>query len=228
MTNKLALVVAGLALAVLAGCKMNLTADLYSTDLRDAKAGTADLTTPATMAFQVPGTDKCDEYTTKIKDIMEGVVREFAPKGCQKDGTDSFLLADIQISIVATEESWGATDALFGILVVEGRTNPNDIGVAIALDREKYRILLQQMKKEFHQTIDLAASKVILVLNNDDRGTIRFGVREVFLNADPVHGEKDFELIRRHKVEIRLSDVATAHLAKTGFSAGFVLKENSS
>ena len=31
-----------------------------------------------------------------------------------------------------------------------------------------------------------------------------------------------------HKVEIRLSDVATAHLAKTGFSAGFVLKENSS
>ena len=30
------------------------------------------------------------------------------------------------------------------------------------------------------------------------------------------------------KVEIRLSDAATAHSAKTGFSAGFVLRENSS
>ena len=84
------------------------------------------------------------------------------------------------------------------------------------------------MKKEFHQTIDLAASKVILILNSDDRGTIRFGVRDVFVNADPVHGEKDFELVRRRKVEIRLSDVATAHLAKVGFSAGIVLRENSS
>ena len=112
-----------------------------------------------------------------------GRARICRESGCEKDVTDSFLLADIQMPIVPTDEAWAATDALFEIFVVEGRTNANDVVVGIALDREKYRILLQRMKKEFHQTIDFAASKVVLILNNDDRGTIRFGVRDVFLNS---------------------------------------------
>ena len=214
---------AALALALLAGCKMNLTADIYSTDLRDAMAGTTDLTTPATMAFEVPGTDKCAEHTAKISEIMDGVVSEFAPRGCEKDGTDSFLFADMQILILTSEAEWQNQNALFGLLLIEGK-NPDDIGVAVVMNLEKYRTLLARMKEKFHQTIDLASSKVVLVINNDERNPIAFAVRDAFTNAEPIHGERDFELNRRHKAKIRLSNVATAYLAKAGVAGGFVLR----
>ena len=46
------------ALALLAACKLDVTTELYSTDLRDAMAGATDIAAPATMAFQVPSTDE--------------------------------------------------------------------------------------------------------------------------------------------------------------------------
>ena len=93
------LITALLALAAVAGCKLNLTADVYSTDLRAVMAGTAGITSPATMAFQVPDVEKCDEHTASIREIMVGVLEDFTPKGCKSESMDSFLLADTQMPI---------------------------------------------------------------------------------------------------------------------------------
>ena len=68
------------------------------------------------MAFQVSSVDKCDEYTSDISGIMSGIVSDFVPKGCEKDGMESFLLADTQIPIVASIVAWENADALFGVL----------------------------------------------------------------------------------------------------------------
>lgn len=220
MKRSTAIVVVGLAI-VLAGCKTNLTADIYSSDLRDTVAGTAGLTAPATMAFQVPGTDDCPKHTAEISEVMTGIM-PFEPRGCESVEMESYLLADIQVPILDSESTWKGSDALFG-LIARKLEGSEDVGVAVIMNREKYDLLATRTHEKFHQRINLAESKVTLILNNDERTPLHFRARDVFVNTEPVHGEREYELTRRHKVEIRLSNVATAYLAKSGRAAGFVL-----
>ena len=219
------LIAAVLAVAGLAGCKMNLTADLYSSDLRAAKAGTPGLVTPATLAFQVPSVKECDEYTAKIGEIMAGILDDFTPKGCQRQDMESFLLADTQMPIFASEDDWEKSEALFGILLYDPR-NQDRFGVAVVLNTKKYSILTNRMKEKFHQTVDLSESKVSLILNNDERDAITFTVLTAFVNSSPVFGAKQFKLNRRQKADIVLSDVATAFLEKKGVVAGLTVDKS--
>ena len=207
---------------ILIGCKTNLTADVYSSDLRDAMAGTVGLAAPATMSFQVPGTDDCPEHTVKISELMTGIM-PITPRGCESVEMESFLLADIQVPILNSATAWKDSDALFGLLVRKPEDS-EDVGVLVVMNLEKYGLLAERTNEKFHQRINLAESKVTLILNNDERTPLSFRTREVFVNAEPAHGEHDYELTRRHKAEIRLSNVATAYLAKSGHAAGFVLR----
>lgn len=105
MRTILAASVTAMLVVALVGCKTNLTADLYSTDLRDAAIGAAELTAPATMAFEVPGTDDCPEHTIKITELMTGIM-PITPRGCESADMESFLLADIQVPILSSEMAW--------------------------------------------------------------------------------------------------------------------------
>ena len=214
-----------MVIVALAGCKMNLTVDLYSTDLRAAKAGESELAALATLAFEVPSVKNCDEYSAKISNIMTGILDDFTPKGCRREGTESFLLADTQMPLFISEEKWKKSAALFGVLLFD-RADPEHVGVVIVLDIDKYGILTNRMNKEFHQTIDLSESKITLVLNNDGRKAVAFALRGAFVDAAPILGEQEFTLKRRQKVNIVLSDVATAFLAKKGFAVGFTLRKD--
>ena len=205
-------------------CKMNLTTDVYSTDLWDAASGSKGLTAPATMAFEVPGTDDCDEHTAEISEIMLGVVDEFSPRGCERDGMESFLLADTQIPILDSFSAWEGSKDLFGIVA----TAKNDaVSADMFMNLDKYRILTERMDDKFHRSVDLATSAVTIILNNDSRNAIEFSVDGVFVNGDPVLEESAYELRRRQKAEIRFSNVATAYLAKYGFVGGVVLRQQS-
>ena len=121
-----------------------------------------------------PGTDDCDEHAAKISEIMEGVVSDFSPKGCESVEMNSFLLSDTQMPIVASEEAWEESDSLFGLVALK---KDDHIAVVVAMNLDKYGTLSARMKDKFHQTIDLGSSKISLVLNNDDRGDISFGRR---------------------------------------------------
>ena len=216
------IVLAVLAIAALSGCKLNLTADVYSSDVRDAVAGTTGIASTATLAFQVPSVDKCAEHTADIREIMAGVLKDFTPKGCEGESMDSFLLADTQLPLFNSEDAWKQSDSLFGLLLSE-KAGSDWIDVVVMLNTRKYGILTGRMKDKFMQTVNLAASKVTLVFNNDERGAATFAVRDSFVNAKPAHGVREFTLERRHKANIRLSNVATAHLAQKGIAAGFSL-----
>ena len=215
-----ALILVGLVTA----CKMNLTTDVYSTDLWDAVAGTEGLSTPATMAFQVPSTDKCDEYTSDIAEIMTGIVGDFSPKGCKKDGMESYLLADTQIPIVASPEAWENANSLFGVLVAP---QDDDIRATMSMNVNKYRTLTERMEDKFHRSVSLSDSAIIIVLNNDFRNTIEFSIGGVFVNRAPVLGTSTFELHRRQKAEIKFSNVAVAYMAEHGVLGDIVLRKQS-
>ena len=214
--------IATLVVCLTAACKMNLTTDVYSTDLWDTAVGSEGLTAPATMAFEVPGTDDCDEHTAEISEIMSGVVNEFNPRGCERDGMESFLLADTQVPILDSFSAWDSSDALFGIVVTEIE---DAISADMFMNLDKYGLLTERMNDKFHQSVDLATSAVIIVLNNDSRGSIEFSVNGVFVNGEPVLTQSTFQLERRHKAEIKFSNVATAYLAKHGSLGGVVLRQ---
>lgn len=207
-------------LAIVGGCKVNMTADVYTTDLRDVAAGESGLTAPATMAFQVPGIDDCDEHTAEIAALMEGVLEDFSPKGCENLGMEAFLMASTQVPISMLESV--ATDAgsLFGLYVnaVDGR-----LATAVTLNLEKYELLSKRVKEKFFQDIELGQSKVLLSLNNDERGTARFIAPGSFVDGEPVLVEEPRSLERRHKAEILLSNVATSYLERHGSAPVFVL-----
>ena len=219
--NRIALAVT-LVVCLVAACKMNLTTDVYSTDIWDAAVGTEGLTSPATMAFEVPGIDDCDEHTAEISEIMSGVVKEFRPRGCERDGMESFLLADTQVPILDSFPAWNSSDTLFGIVVTE---LDDAISADMFMNLDKYRILTERMDDKFHQSIDLATSAVIIILNNDSRGSIEFSVNGVFVNGEPVLTPSTFQLERRRKAEVKFSNVATAYLAKHGSLGGIVLRK---
>ena len=206
------------------GCKMNLTADVYSTDLWDAANGTEGLTAPATMAFQVPSTDGCDEHAAEIARLMSGVLDDFSPKGCEQAGMESFLLADTQLPLVSSLPAWEIADSLFGILVT---SEDEVVRVTMTMNVDKYDTLTDRMEDEFLQSVDLAASAVVIVLNNDDRNTIEFSAGGVFINGEPVLTISAYELQRRHKAEIRFSNVATAYMAKHGVLGEILLWKRS-
>ncbi len=214
--------IATLVVCLTAACKMNLTTDVYSTDLWDTAVGSEGLTAPATMAFEVPGTDDCDEHTAEISEIMSGVVNEFNPRGCERDGMESFLLADTQVPILDSFSAWDSSDALFGIVVTEIE---DAISADMFMNLDKYGLLTERMNDKFYQSVDLATSAVIIVLNNDSRGSIEFSVNGVFVNGEPVLTQSTFQLERRHKAEIKFSNVATAYLAKHGSLGGVVLRQ---
>ena len=221
MFKMLKIMVAVVAIFLVAGCKMNLAADVYTTDLRDVMAGTPGLTSPATLAIQIPSKEKCAEHAAEISEIMGGVIDSFSPKGCEDIRMDSFLLADIQLPISGSESAWRESNSLFGIVTV---AQENDIGAVVVMDLEKYEILEKRMKEKFHQSLDLSGSRLALVLNNDERKSAEYSVEGVFLNNEPVLEMTTYELKRRQKAEIKFSNVATAHMVKRGIAGGFVLK----
>ena len=203
-----------------AGCKMNLTADIYTSDIRDVVAGTQDLSAPARLAIQVPSIDKCDEHTADIGAIMDGVVTDFSPRGCERVESESFLVGDIQVPLVTSKEEWNASDSLFGVYLVQR----DGIGVAVFLNQEKFALLSERLRKQHHVKMNLADSNVTLVFNNDQREPAEFAAGGAFVNGEPVSGPTTFTVERRHRADIRLSNVDTAYLAKHGTVGGFVLK----
>ena len=209
----------------LVGCKTDVTIEVFSSDLRAVSTeNRADMMTPMTMAIEIPSTDKCDEYGARIADVMKGLVHDFAPQGCKRNGMDSRLLAAFQVPLKPSMEAWKKAPSLFGVTVGDAESA---IRVAVVLSLEKYDLLTKRMRAEFHQRINLAESKVTVVLNNDERTPLTIYTGGVFLNKDPVHAGREFNLKRRGKAVIELSNVSSAFLAKHGHAGVVVLKKAS-
>ena len=197
--------------------------DVYVSDLRDVAARKATgLTTPATIAIQIPSTDKCDEYARKISNIMRDILLEFEPKTCKQDGMESYLHSDTQIPLMESEEAWRNSNSLFGILATA--EDNGDILVTVANSSQKFGVLNERINDEFHQRIDLSESKITLILNNDERKPAAYLVGGAFLNGEPIYYDDEFTLRRRHTAEIELSNVGAAFLEKHEFSTPLVLR----
>ena len=103
------------------GCKLDVTQELYSSDLRDvAVNATTGLMSTMTMAIEIPSVKNCEEYASKIADVMSGLIHGFVLKGCKNFGVmDSRMMMDVQIPLLHNEELWQQSDSLFGVLLAK-------------------------------------------------------------------------------------------------------------
>lgn len=204
-----------IAQLALAGCKFEFAADLYTSDLRIAADSGQVLITTGTIALPITSASKCDEQTDSIAQIMAGVVDSFSPRGCEKRGFDAYLIADIDIQVSRSRGT--SLDTLFGIAVEE---HNRDLYMRVLLHQEKYQTLNKRASSRYFQEIELDESIVRLVLNNDDRAPVKVFVDEAFVQGIPVLS-RSFNVDRRGKVEIILSNVGVAHLGHRGWAYGF-------
>ena len=205
-----------IAMTSIAGCKMSVTPELYLTDLRDvAVNGTEGLSVPTTLSFQIPSSSQCEKYTAQFTELMGSSFTGFTAKGCEDRGMESYLMANVSLPLFSSGEAWQEVKSLFGIgaLLSEGE---EEISVFMALDLGEYAALSERVKSEFYQELELESSTIKFVINNDSRKTESFNVGGCFLNAEPVTFFKEFTLERRQRVDVKLSDVRVAYLAKHG------------
>ena len=221
MKKVLSLITMASLVVVVAGCKLDMRSEAYVSDLRAVAGGTTGITTLTTLTIEIPSHDECDKYSAAVSSVMQGLMRDFSPKRCGQEGMNSYLLAEAQLPFVHSPEAWRQANSLFGVLTT---ASAQDIAVTLVMDLQKYGTLNQWMKDEFSQAIDLPASRLTMVLNNDERETGEFLTQAVFINETPVIKAEAFALQRRQKAEIRLSNVSAAYLEKHGSAPMLALK----
>ena len=206
-----------IAMTGTAGCKMSVTPELYLTDLRDvAVNGTKGLSVPTTLSFQIPSSSQCEKYTAQITELMGSSFTDFTTKGCEDRGMESYLMANVSLPLIHSEEVWQEVKSLFGVVAYLGEES---IMVVLRLDMTEYSALSERMKSEFYQELELESSTIKYVINNDSRETGIVNVDDdCFLNAEPVVFAQELTLERRQKADVKLSDVKVAYLAKYGYA----------
>ena len=203
-----------LALALLllvAGCKTNVTVEVYSSDLQATISNGEKLPVATLMEIQIPSADECEKYSGRIAEIMKGLVKNFNPRECKRKEMEAFLLADVQSPLLVGNEAWKAADSLFGVVVSSDKKR-----VFVALNLEKFATLNSRMRSEFHQTLKLDESKVTMILHNDERTPMTVGLGGAMVDGKPLYQRRDVEIKRRGKATIELSNVGSAALAKEG------------
>lgn len=200
---------------ILSGCKMDVTPELFTSDIRAvAVEGVEDLTTPATIAIGMGSKDTCKKHAEKVAAILREKVQGFSSRGCEGTGNDVTLASSIQIPLVNEAATWQNSGSMFGILAQPLEEYGGAIGVFFLADAVQYELLNDQIRSEFYRSIDLADSRVKVVLSNDERGETRFTVNDVYFNGQLVQGleRREHMLARRHDAEIMLSNVALSAL----------------
>ena len=221
MKNKWNSILLIFSIAILSACKFNVTSDLYTSDLRDAVANqNANLMALATLEIEVVSDEQCKENATEIADLLEGFVSKISTRGCVSKEFDTYLVLDAKIPIVKGFNSWNQANSLLGIVVVESKRG---VGVFFASDPVKFQILNKRVSDEFDQSLNLAESEVKLNLRGDKQ-TETVAVSGAFVNGRPIDRYTEFELARRGKLEILLSNVGSAHIESAGYAYAFLLK----
>ena len=201
-----------MAVIGMAGCKLHLTQELYTADIVDVVTGDAsDVYAPMSMKIPIQDADECTESKATVNRVVAGVgLVGFTPRQCEKVRFTNYLIADLRVPVEVVQDGEVDFQSAFNVWVDQ---RSDGIEVFLVVDRSALDLLESRIADEFPYTdVDLSESTVRLVLNNDLRETVSFSVGGVFLDEEPVHGSRSYELPRRGATRIRLSDVSVAAL----------------
>ena len=146
--------------------------------------------------------------------VLGQFLADAEPKGCDREGMDSFLRIEFSVPILPTDEDWERSKALFGFLVL--RKDERD-GVVLTLNVAQYELLTERMSREFPMgPMELRDATIRALVVNDLREPQGFTTWDAFVDGEPFDRDTTFEIERRRRAEIVISNVSAAHLAKHG------------
>ncbi len=198
------------AVLMTVGCKMHIVPELYLTDLRDVAVNkTRNVTVPATLSVEIPSSSECQKYTRQVTQKIGAHFLGFTTKGCQDQGMDSYLLANVSLPLTHSVEEWNRVkhSSLFGIVSFADEDR-NRVGVHIMLDLVVYESLSDD--------VDIEKSAFGFIVMNDGRKADEFQVSGSFVNGVPVPYTEEYSVERRGRLDVTISDVKLSYLAKSG------------
>ena len=192
---------------VLAGCKTQISTDLFTNDLVAATEAEA-VTAPLVIGLEAGSEQKCKETTDSVLIAVQSQFDSAEFIGCETVDFKTFARFRVQAEIVAYDEVAPSITAPFSIGIrsegvayhVSYLTNP-------AGARAIWDALPEEMTK--YQTYKMEPI-LSAVLNNDLRETVSITTDDVYADGTPVQGTATRDLPRRDQVELSMSDVTNA------------------
>ena len=192
---------------VLAGCKTQISTDLFTSDLVAATEAEA-VTAPLVIGMEAGSEQKCNETADAVLIAVQSQFDSAEFIGCETVDFKTFARFRVQAEIVAYDGDAPSITVPFSIGVrsdeaayhVSYLTNP-------AGARAIWDALPEEMTK--YQTYKLEPI-LSAVLNNDLRETVSITTDDVYADGTPVQGTATRDLPRRDQVELSMSDVTNA------------------
>ncbi len=222
MLRKITFIITYISLIlILAGCKIDFTGDLYTSDLIDLANTTENkqFNLPMEVAYQVSDCES-DESSRMISTYFI----EFKNTGCEI-GEDfmSYATAQVSVPVVNNYDIFNnANDSLIGFVsyLSEDKTL---VYVDAVTSAELFESLKNYVYNETFQELSLADSNLVIRLNNDlNKATIE--VPPSFVNNEPIVFSTEYIMERRDLLIIQSSDVNSSFLENNLWTPLFMLK----
>lgn len=198
-----------LATVVLAGCKTQVTSDVYLTDVAAVAADGKALPVDLKLGFEVPSEDKCAEAKEMLTPTLDKHFGAIEFVGCTTEGFSNFANFTAGSEMVLELENkkvdsdlpiyLGVTPAEGGIVEVGYFSNPDNL-----------KALMADLPDEAKAYSDRIAVTFAATIHNDGTESSKLSVAGVFVNGRPALRPAEIELERRKELAIRLSDVGNA------------------
>ena len=204
----------------LVGCQINFDADLYSSDLISLGNHSQEqsISLPMKIEFQVAS---CDDLSTQNR-IFSTYFSEYEFLGCDVNNDDFMSYVEAQVSTSVTNRK--KISDLIGFQV-EKSDDEQYLYVYAALNEASFLDLKEYIFNETFQELSLADSKFSVNFINDS-GDITIWVQSSFVDKNPTVYRTDFEVKKRDKVNIELSDVVKVHLETNAWSPLLIISNN--
>lgn len=192
---------------LLAGCKTQISTDLFTSDLVAATKGES-LTAPLVIGMEASSEQKCSETADSV---LAAVQSQFASAefiGCERADFTTFARFRVQAEIVAIAGEVPDITAPFSIGV---RVDGPNFAVSYLTNPAGARAIWDALPEELtkYQTFSLEPL-LSAVLNNDLRETVSITTDDVYADGVPIQGTATQDLLRRDQVELSMSDVTNS------------------
>ena len=191
----------------LTACKINFTADLYTSDLIElAKSNNPEIISlPMEIEFQVAS---CEDLNDE-KRIMSTYFSDFEFLGCDINSEDFSSYAKAKVSAPVTNTNSITNDLIgFHAYFSDDRAY---VYVDTIINDKSFKELKNYVYEQTFQELKLSESKLIIHLNNDLRDAAVW-IMPSFVDSKPIAIETEFQLQIRQKLIIETSNVSNSYL----------------
>ena len=206
-------------LIALTGCKTQISAELFTSDLIAATEGET-ITAPLVIGMEASSEDKCNETAPAVLQAIKTRYSKAEFIGCEDAGWDTFARFRVQAEVIAFADEPPAPNEAFAIGV---RASDLSFSIVYLVNRKAARAIWDALPEELteYQTYKLEPV-LFALLNNDLRTSVTVTMDDVFADGTPSQGTVSRDMPRRDQIELRMSDVTNAAFATTAHASHIV------